>query len=73
VIRYVTLLLFNYICQNINLSSAPAPPSCPDGDKICATDKDGFEAIRQLHFSIDDDQDGNLDRFESDEVSISSA
>ena len=42
---------------------------CPEGDQVCANDQLGFEAIRQLHSSIDDDHDGNLDRSESDDVS----
>ncbi len=34
----------------------------------CIEDQFGFDAIRQLHRSIDDDNDGSLDRSESDEV-----
>ena len=41
---------------------------CPVGDEICEKDRIGFEAIRHLHRQIDDDQNGNLDRSESDEV-----
>lgn len=35
---------------------------------LCEQDRIGFEAIMQLHAKIDDDQNGNLDRSESDEV-----
>ena len=41
---------------------------CPANDEICSKDKLGFEAITNLHTLIDDDQNGNLDRSESDEV-----
>jgi len=43
---------------------------CQIGDSICFKDRVGFEAIAQLHSQIDDDQDGGLNRAESDEVML---
>jgi len=43
---------------------------CLAGDKLCQTDRVGFEAIAQLHTQIDDDHDGSLDRKESAEVRL---
>jgi len=43
---------------------------CLAGDRLCETDRVGFEAIAQLHSQIDDDHDGTLDRTESAEVLI---
>jgi len=39
-------------------------------DAKCEFDVLGFEAINQLHALIDDDHNGNLDRSESNEVSL---
>jgi hypothetical protein len=41
---------------------------CQHGDTYCVKDRIGFEAIARLHSQIDDDQDGGLNRAESDEV-----
>lgn len=41
---------------------------CPINDAVCERDWIGFEAISQLHAQIDDDQNGCLDRLESNEV-----
>ena len=43
---------------------------CPPNDALCEQDKIGYDSIQQLHLQIDDDNDGSLDRSESDEVSI---
>ena len=43
---------------------------CPPNDALCEQDKIGYDAIQQLHLQIDDDNDGSLDRSESDEVRI---
>ena len=44
--------------------------ACPESDLLCVSDYPGYEAIMQLHQYIDDDRDGILDRFESDEVTL---
>jgi len=45
---------------------------CLAEDKLCKTDRVGFEAIAHLHSQIDDDHDGSLNRAESAEVLIPS-
>ena len=41
---------------------------CLAGDRLCESDRIGFEALAHLHSQIDDDHDGNLNRAESAEV-----
>jgi len=55
------------------LSTFDCDTGCPANDAVCERDWIGFEAIAQLHAQIDDDQNGSLDRSESDEVSATSA
>ena len=44
--------------------------ACPESDLLCVSDYPGYGARMQLHQYIDDDRDGILDRFESDEVTL---
>lgn len=47
---------------------------CPNGDRWCSSldesEKLALEAIHSLHHQLDDDKNGNIDLFESNEVNI---
>lgn len=43
-------------------------PNCPAEDLTCQKDQAGYDAVKQLHSQIDDNQDGGLNWAESDEV-----
>lgn len=53
--------------------AAPSEP-CPNSEAWCSNlgenEKLAFEAIYALHHQLDDDKNGNIDLFESNEVSF---
>ena len=59
-----------FCCNNIFVNFIF--PVCPKEDLQCMRDRLGYEAIKQLHKQIDDDENGSLDRSESDGVSLRS-